>query len=114
MTMQLLRRITGLQPAAVTTAPAPVIGQAIDVPAAEKAAAPAASAPWPRPEPQAPRTHHDVTETDLPRQPTVVLPGTCWHDLHVDIAGDRVGLTISDDGTWATLLRCPFTGPAGV
>jgi len=126
MAMRLLRRISGLEPVAITSSYAPRAHDGhVDVSAGAAApvVAPADTQPvHPGPavvdvEPIAEATdfHPDTLLGGVPArvdQRPPVLRGTCYHHAHVDVARrGRLGLLI--DGDRATLLPCPYTNLDG-
>lgn len=104
MSLVIFRRRSILEPLPITTAPAPELGPATDIPGPSPAAAP----PRPRVVPPTQRAA-DLTNPpahhSLPSGPPSYTPGICHHDFHVTYKGERIGLLMLLDGH-AMWLRC--------
>lgn len=124
--MKVLRRLTTLVPAPVTTSPAPPRARGVDVTAESKAvAAPAPRVVADRPHRALERLGVALTaaaeprplstpsaHSSLPSGPPSWTPGTCYHHGHIELDGERVGVYVLNDRD-ASLLRCSHVNEDG-
>lgn len=116
MTMSILRRVTGLIPTPVTSAPAPRPAPGVDVTHTPQRPGPTGEPAGAKPTGTGQGPAAAVTSTDGPSifrsGPPSYRPGVCHHDFHADHNGSRLGFLVGAGGR-ATWLACEHAAKDG-